>query len=216
MRVRKKKHTDERIAAQGRFLCAEPEKIKDDISLAFGRVAPTRLEIGCGKGSFIVGESARLPDRNFYALELISDVIVTALERYSEAEKEQDNVRFIIANAKNLLEYFPKKSLEAIYVNFCDPWPKAGHAKRRLTHRGFLKMYEELLTDDGVLRFKTDNEALFDFALEELEELGKTPDFVTRDLHASPYNEGNVVTEYEQNFSSKGFKIHMLQVKLNK
>ncbi|MBQ2827487.1 MAG: tRNA (guanosine(46)-N7)-methyltransferase TrmB [Clostridia bacterium] len=215
MRVRKKKHTDSRIEAQSRFLAPAAEKIKEDINAPFGRKAPVRLEIGCGKGGFIVGESQRLPGSDFYALELISDVIVTALEKYASEERENDNVRFIIANAKELREYFPEKSLSAIYVNFCDPWPKAGHAKRRLVHRDFIKMYSELLTDDGVLRFKTDNAPLFEFALEELEAMGKTPSFVTRDLHSTEMQKDNVMTEYEQKFSSQGVKICMLEVALN-
>ena len=217
MRVRKKKHGEQRIEAQKRYLCTDPGLIREDINAPFGRVAPLRLEIGCGKGGFILGESARLPDRNFYAVEMISDVMVTALEKYASENRsaETDNVRFIIANAGNLEQYFTGPSFETIYINFCDPWPKAGHAKRRLVHRDFLKMYREIALPGGRLRFKTDNGGLFDFAEEELASCGMRTVFHTRDLHSSLMARENVMTEYEAKFTGQGVRICMLEAELS-
>ena len=110
------------------------------------------------------------------------------------------------------MHIFERGSVDAIFLNFSDPWSKKGYAKRRLTHRRYLAMYLNLLRDGGKLRFKTDNVGLFDFSLEEIESMGLTPDIVTRDLHGSEWNEGNVVTEYEANFSALGVPINMLEV----
>ncbi len=170
------------------------------------------MEIGCGKGSFIVELARRHPDRNYIAVEKISDVILLAMEKAKAAELT--NVRFLIGDAGTLTEVFKKGDISRIYLNFSDPWPKAGYAKRRLTHRGFLEKYKSILTDDGEIHFKTDNRALFDFSLEEFEACGFALRNVTNDLHNSPYNEGNIVTEYETNFSAKGFTINRVEAYL--
>ena len=112
--------------------------------------------------------------------------------------------------AKALPRIFAPGTVDAIFLNFSDPWPKKGYAKRRLTHRKYLAMYMNLLKNGGTLRFKTDNVGLFNFSLEEIEAMGLTPSVVTRDLHASEWNEGNIMTEYERNFSEQGMKINML------
>lgn len=210
MRMRKKKHGEERLAA-----CAHLLKEKTDTPLSssltdFGFEAPLALEIGCGKGGFACGMAARHPEVCFYAMEKIPNVMVAALEKAvaSADEREVDNLRFIIANADDLESWFAPASLDVIYLNFSDPWPKERHARRRLTYRGYLFKYFKLLKPHGKICFKTDNVGLFDFSLSELEALGLTPLFVTRDLHHSPYSEGNVMTEYEKNFSEKGFPIH--------
>ena len=124
-----------------------------------------------------------------------------------------ENLSFLIGNAENLTEWLPAHSVDCLYLNFSDPWPKAGHKKRRLTHRIFLERYQTVLKKGGVLRFKTDNVGLFDFSLEEFETMGLTILEMTRDLHHSPMNEGNIMTEYERNFSEKGFPIHAVTVK---
>ncbi len=212
MRMRKKKHSDERLAACSALLCEKKEKPIASPLEDFGRQSEMHLEIGCGKGGFACGMAANYPDICFYAMERIPNVMINALER-AEAERANrtaDNLRFIIANAENLEEWFEEGSLDTIYLNFSDPWPKERHAKRRLTYRENLIRYFKLLKKGGKLRFKTDNVGLFDFTLSELSLLGVTPDAVTRDLHRSPMNEGNVMTEYEKNFSSQGYPIHML------
>ncbi len=212
MRMRNKKHRDERLAACGHLLITKPETpVRSSEDLFSGEARPLWLEIGCGKGDFAVGTASANPGVCLVAFERVSNVMVVAVEK-AEAAKESrpDNLRFAVADAAGLSEWFAEGSLDCICLNFSDPWPKKGYAKRRLTHRGFLEVYFKLLKPGGQLRFKTDNVGLFDFTLEELAAMGREPEIVTRDLHASPYNEGNVMTEYERNFSEKGFPIHML------
>lgn len=219
MRVRKKKHGSERILACSRFLIEDPRTLMDDPGAAFTKKRPIHLEIGCGKGSFAVGLSSARQDINLIAMEKVSDVAVTALERAASTENgRDDNLRFIIGDAKFLPEYFPEHSIDTIYINFCDPWPKKGHAKRRLTHRGFLDIYKHLLCENGMLIFKTDNEGLFDFSMEEFKEYGLEIVWHTKNLHAEE-NEiarNNIVTEYERNFSAKGFNICSAHVRFTK
>ena len=214
MRMRKKKNGAARLAACAALLCERPAAPIENSQADFGRDAPLHLEIGCGKGGFACGMAAAHPDVCFYALERVSDVMVLAAEKAMAraAERPGDNLRFILAGAVDLEAYFAPASLSVIYLNFSDPWPKKGYAKRRLTHRRFLRVYMRLLREGGCLRLKTDNTALFDFTLEELAAVGLTPDFVTRDLHASPYADGNVMTEYETNFSAQGIPICALSV----
>ncbi len=218
MRMRKKKHGAERLAAQSIYLVEKPESPITSPAPLFGREGEMHLEIGCGKGGFACGMAAKYPDVNFCAFERVQDVMVVAVEQAARRSEERtaDNLRFMIGDAATLIEWFAPASLDTIYLNFSDPWPKAKHAKRRLTERRLLKVYFDLLKDGGHLRFKTDNVPLFDFTLEELEALGIPTDYVTRDLHASPMNEENVRTEYEENFSSKGIKINALGVTIRK
>ena len=213
MRMRKKKHGAERLAANARYLLERPEAPLADPSALFGREAPTYLEIGCGKGGFASGMAEKYPGRNFLALEKISDVMVIAVEG-AEARREAreaDNLRFFIADAHDLPLWFAPASLDGIYLNFSDPWPKARHAKRRLTHRNFLAKYQRLLGSGGHLRFKTDNRALFDFSVEEFKEFGLEIIALSYDLHHSEY-ENEVQTEYEQKFSALGTPINFCEV----
>ena len=122
---------------------------------------------------------------------------------------------FIRMDAENICDVFEKDEIKKIYLNFSDPWPKKGHAKRRLTYRSFLEIYKKILKEDGILKFKTDNAGLFDFSIEEFEAFGAKIIWQTRDLHASEQNEENVMTEYEKNFSDKGFSICSAWVKFN-
>lgn len=210
MRMRKKKHGDERILACAELLIEAPETLKDDPKKPFSdKEKLLCLEIGCGKGNFAVGTTAKEHDINLIAMERVRDVCCLALEKAMACrDSRPDNLRFIIGNADHLEDWFPEKCLDRIYLNFSDPWPKAGHAKRRLTHRNYLSKYKKLLKDGGLLIFKTDNVGLFDFSLEEFAEFGLTVEWMTRDLHNSDRAEGNVMTEYEKNFSEKGFTIN--------
>lgn len=213
MRMRKKKHGAERIAACAHLLIEDPTVLAADPQVRFTEKRPLHLEIGCGKGNFACGMAAAHPDVNFIAMERVADVACLALEK-AEAAKESrpDNLRFLIGNAENLVEWFPPHSIDCLYLNFSDPWPKSGHAKRRLTHRIFLEKYKTVLKKGGVLRFKTDNVGLFDFSLEEFEAMGLPMTDLTRDLHNSPQNVGNVMTEYEKAWSEKGYPIHAVTV----
>lgn len=214
MRMRKKKNGAGRLAACAHLLCEKPESPIQNAAAHFQNGGELHLEVGCGKGGFACGMAKLHPGVNFYAMERVHDVMVLAVER-AEREKDErpDNLRFILGGAADLLTYFAPGSLSCIYLNFSDPWPKKGYAKRRLTHRNFLRLYFSLLCEGGELRMKTDNTGLFDFTLEEMEALGLSPYFVTRDFHRTPEAEGNVMTEYETNFSSQGIPICSLRVK---
>jgi tRNA (guanine-N7-)-methyltransferase len=170
------------------------------------------LEIGCGKGDFICGTAEKAPDVNFIAIERISDILMLAAEKV--AAKGLENVRLAVMNAALLDERFPPHCVDRIYLNFSDPWPKKGYAKRRLTHRGFLEKYRKILKENGSLFLKTDDLPLFEFSAEELTEFGFIITDMTNDLHGSVYAEDNVMTEYERNFSSAGKKINMLRAYL--
>ena len=217
MRMRKKKHGAERIEACAELRIADPSEMLSGFDQIFENGSPVHMEIGCGKGNFACGMAKKNPNVNFVAVERVADVCCIALEKAkaSANERESDNLRFLIGDAKILAENVKPHSLDCIYLNFSDPWPKKGHAKRRLTHRSFLEIYRSLLKDDGLLRLKTDNVGLFDFSLEEFEAVGATVVWQTRDLHASERAADNVMTEYEKNFSEKGFSICSAWVKFN-
>ncbi len=197
MRMRKKKHGAERIAACSELFLTERITPSEN---------PPELEIGCGKGAFILECAKRFPERRFIAMERISDVILIAAEKL-KAEQIQ-NVRLINGDAARLPEYFDPRSIGRIYLNFSDPWPKKGYSKRRLTHAGFLALYKQILLPGGEIILKTDNEGLFDFSLEQFSEAGFELSGLTRDLHHSELAADNIMTEYERNFSEKGFPIH--------
>lgn len=170
------------------------------------------LEIGCGKGDFATGYAARHPEVAFCAMERVVDVLMLAAEKAKAAEL--DNLLFLSKNAELLPAYFSEGEVDLLFLNFSDPWPKARHAKRRLTSPVFLDLYRRVLKPGAVLTLKTDNAALFDYSLETLPAAGFSVENVTRDLHKSQYNEGNIVTEYERNFSEKGFPIHRLEARM--
>ena len=212
--MRKKKNSESRLGACSDVLYAHncDTPMADPSSVVGKSGAPAFLEIGAGKGRFAVEMARRNPDCAYFAMERVTDCVVLAAERASSAEGGKiENLRFIIDTADNLLHIFEKGSIGKIFLNFSDPWSKKGYAKRRLTHRRYLALYMNLLSDGGELCFKTDNRALFDFSLEEIEAMGLKCDVVTYDLHASEWNEGNIMTEYEENFSSQGMSINMLE-----
>ncbi len=214
MRMRKKKNSESRLSACERYLFTS-DGVMEDPSSAFGKEgAPVYLEIGAGKGGFACKMAERHSDACYFAMERVTDCVVLGAELAASGQHgELNNLRFLIDTADNLLHIFAPGSVDAIFLNFSDPWSKKGYAKRRLTHRRYLAVYMNLLRDGGTLRFKTDNVGLFDFSLEEIEAMGLTPTIVTRDLHASRWNEGNIMTEYEKNFSEQGMKINMLEIR---
>ena len=206
MRMRTRSHLDDRIKACENIML---EKF-DDAARDFAGGFPLHIEIGCGKGRFIAETSKRNPDIRYIAVEKVSNVIVLAMEK--AVKEEVSNLRFMRGNFQILAESFPDKSVDRIYLNFSDPWPKKGYAKRRLTHGGFLEIYKRILKDDGEICFKTDNRELFDFSLESFPENGFELSEVTFDLHNSDF-EGNIMTEYEERFSQMGFPICRLVAK---
>ena len=211
MRVKKKKHGAERLEACGKIVIKDLRAEGNTSQQLFGNDNPIRIEIGCGKGDFIVGTAAKEPDVNFLALEKVSDVLMLAAEKVKKSELS--NIRACCVDAKELAEIFPEGSIDRIYLNFSDPWPKSRHEKRRLTYRTFLEIYKKILKPDGAVYFKTDNRGLFDFSLEEFKEFGMRLEKLTFDLHNSEYMEGNVMTEYERRFSGMGVPINRVEAR---
>jgi tRNA (guanine-N7-)-methyltransferase len=171
----------------------------------FGRQAPLHVELGTGKGDFISQLAERYPTVNFIGIEAQQDVLYSAAQKI--AEKGLTNVRLLVFDINNIENIFDEGEVDRFYINFCDPWPKKRHAKRRLTHVGFLEKYRKFLKKPGELHFKTDNRPLFDFSLEQFEEAGLKVQDVSFDLHAENPPD-NIMTEYERKFSGFGEKIN--------
>ena len=169
----------------------------------FGNDHPIRIEIGMGKGRFIHTLAAMNPDINYVGIEKYSSVLLRAIQKMEE--DPLPNLKFIRMDAENITDKFEEHEVDRIYLNFSDPWPKDRHAKRRLPSAEFLKRYDYILKPDGIIEFKTDNRDLFDFAVGELQGSKWEAQVVTYDLHNDPVlMEGNVMTEYEEKFSSMG------------
>ena len=180
------------------FVVHEPAAWKGKWGDVFGNDGPIHIEIGMGKGRFLMNLAAANPDINYIGIEKYSTVLLRAVQKM-EAQ-ELSNVRLIRMEAEEICEVFDKGEVAKIYLNFSDPWPKDRHARRRLTSSEFLARYRNFLAADGQLEFKTDNRSLFDFSLEQATEAGWTLQAVTFDLHHSEYAEGNIMTEYEARF----------------
>ena len=208
MRVRKKKNLDKRMQECSELLLKTPAEFKGRWSEKFGKNAPLFLEIGCGKGTFICEMAKQNPDVNFIAIERVEDVCVMAMEKV--LQEKISNVFFLSDDAKDICEIFDKNEIDRIYINFCDPWKKNKHAKRRLTHENFLTLYKNALPKDGEIHFKTDNQKLFEFSLNEMIAFGLKLKNISLDLHASEFS-GNIITEYEQSFMDKGQNIYRLE-----
>ena len=211
MRVRRKPWAAGEIA-QNSHMIHDPASFRGHWKDAFGNDNPIYLEIGCGKGQFLSRNSLRHPDVNFIGIERYSSVLLRAVEKFDTDEfNELTNVRFICMDAREIGDVFAPGEVERIYLNFSDPWPKARHARRRLTSTEFLARYEQVLKEGGLLEFKTDNTGLFDFSLEQISEAGWTLQAHTYDLHHNEeMNRGNIMTEYEEKFSAKGNPINKL------
>lgn len=219
MRMRRKRNFDARMEACGRLLlargangilnmkeAAENYRALIDFSAAFGNERSVALEIGCGKGGFVIELAKRTPDVNYLALEKMSNVILTPME---EVKKQQvENVRFLNIRAECLPCYIPEHSLDVIYLNFSTPLPKLGYATQRLTHRNFLQVYKKLLKAGGKIVQKTDDREFFDFSLEEYRACGFALEEVTYNLHEHGNPDWNIVTEYEQKWVERGLPIH--------
>ena len=210
--MRKKKHGSERIEACSDLLLSISTVNAETAAGAFPESAPDAplwMEIGCGKGAFVTGLEARHPEARMIAMERVADVAMLAMEKCKSLELA--NIRFLIGDAAKLWDTFEDHSIDRLYLNFSDPWPKAGHAKRRLTHRNFLTQYRRILKPEGAIFFKTDNRGLFDFSLEEFEACDFRLENLTYDLHNSEFAAENIMTEYEKNFSEKGFSINRVE-----
>ena len=219
MRMRKKKHLEERLGNISELLfisdledrnfnnaAENPEYI--DFDKWFGRSAPRFLEIGCGKGGFAVEYAKRNPETDIIAVEKDANVIVAACETAKNAEVR--NLRFIKCSAEYLPKYIRPQSIGQIFLNFSCPFPKNKYATHRLTHRRFLKIYKTLMLPGAEIHQKTDNMKLFEFSVESFSQNGFALKNVSLDLHSSDF-EGNIETEYEHKFASQGFPIYRLE-----
>ena len=195
------------VIAESILVLHEPEKQKGNWQQVFGNDHPVHIEIGMGKGRFICEMAKTHPDINYIGIEKYSSVLLRAIQKMEE--EPLPNLLFIRMDAENIDEVFGLDEVDRIYLNFSDPWPKDRHAKRRLPSKEFLARYDRFLKKDGVLEFKTDNRGLFDFAVEELPQAGWKLVKITYDLHHDEeMMQGNVMTEYEQKFSSMGNPIY--------
>ena len=191
------------VMAANEYVFTEPEGMAGTWSQVFGNSNPVHIEIGMGKGRFITTLAGMNPDINYVGIEKYSSVLLRAVEKQDELCLP--NLRFIRMDAENITSVFGKEEVDRIYLNFSDPWPKDRHAKRRLTSRQFFARYDEILKSTGRVEFKTDNRPLFDFSVEEVNEAGWKLSVCTYDLHNDEkLMEGNVMTEYEERFSSQG------------
>lgn len=215
MRLRRKPWIDEAILDFADFVYTKGKSPSEDIkgrwNEVFGRKAPLYVELGTGKGDFISRTALAHPEANFIGIELQQDVLYYAAKKVKALELP--NVRLMVFDITSIENIFAPGEVDRFYINFCDPWPKARHAKRRLTYIAFLEKYRHLLKPNGELFFKTDNRPLFDFSLEQFKEANLEISALTYDLHNSEYAEGNIMTEYERKFSGFGEKINRCQVR---
>lgn len=203
MRLRNVKGAREALAESG-YVEAEPETNRGAWREVFGNENPIHMEIGMGKGRFLLEMAARYREINYIGVEMYASVLVRAVEKLKDVP-ELPNLRLLNVPAETLEAVFVPGEVDRIYLNFSDPWPKARHAKRRLTSPSFLKRYEGILKEGGLLEFKTDNRDLFAYSLESVEQSGWKLLGSTFDLHKDPeLCRENVMTEYEQKFSGQG------------
>ncbi|MCC2253045.1 tRNA (guanosine(46)-N7)-methyltransferase TrmB [Ruminococcus sp. CLA-AA-H200] len=211
MRLRNIPRADGTIRAH-KAVIKRPEDQRGCWGQVFGNKNPLRIEIGTGKGQFILQMAKLHPEINYVGIERYSSVLLRAVEKFDTEEfKDLQNVRFVCMDARRIEEVFAENEVDRIYLNFSDPWPKARHAKRRLTSTEFLERYEKVLRPDGVLEFKTDNTELFNFSLEQVKEAGWMLTNFTYDLHHNEeMNKDNIQTEYEEKFAGRGNPINKL------
>ena len=210
MRLRHKPYAMEMIETYPQFVIADPEAYKGSWGKLFGNDNPIHIEVGTGRGRFIYEMAKAHPHINYIGIEKFSSVVVDALQKL--IDEEVPNLKLINKDAKDLTVFFESEEIDRVYLNFSDPWPKARHEKRRLTYKSFLRNYEQVLVKDGEIHFKTDNQGLFEYSLMSLAEYGMLLHYISLDLHNSDF-EGNIMTEYEEKFSSKGNRIYRVEAR---
>ncbi|POH15540.1 tRNA (guanosine(46)-N7)-methyltransferase TrmB [Fructilactobacillus sanfranciscensis] len=192
------------MEAHPEYLITEPEKLIGKWESRFKKSQPIHVEVGSGKGQFIIGMAKKHPEINYIGIDLQDSVLAMAVQK--AVEGELDNVQLILTDGANVDTFFEKGEVSKVYLNFSDPWPKSRHEKRRLTYKTFLKSYENILPDNSELEFKTDNRGLFEYSLVSLNNYGMKFKMVSLDLHHSDEETiaENVETEYEEKFKQKG------------
>lgn len=208
MRLRRNWQGEAKLPAMPGVLGAEPEVLRAGWSTEFGGIHPVHVEIGMGKGEFLLTMAEKNPDVDFIGVERVLTVLYIAAEKYQK--KPLTNLRFLSTDARALEYCFLPGQVDRIYLNFSDPWPKQRHAQRRLTAAPLLAAYRRILAPGGQLHLKTDQERFFDFSLGELVRGGWSVGKINRDLHASGFD-GNIETEYERRFLRQGQPIYRLE-----
>ncbi|MCR4721466.1 MAG: tRNA (guanosine(46)-N7)-methyltransferase TrmB [Lachnospiraceae bacterium] len=193
------------VIEKSNYAVKEPERFRGRWSVFFGNNNPLHVELGMGKGRFVMDMARQNPDINFIGIERQESVLLRAVEKMEEAPLP--NVALVLYEGDNIEEMLGEHEIDKIYLNFSDPWPKERHAKRRLTSDRFFPRYDHVLKKEGTIEQKTDNKELFAYSLDSAAACGWRILFQTEDLHGSPYAEGNVMTEYEEKFSANGNKI---------
>ncbi|KXT77339.1 tRNA (guanine46-N7-)-methyltransferase [Streptococcus sp. DD13] len=201
---------EELLARHPETVISNPETCKGKWSELFGNDHPIHIEVGSGKGRFITGMAVAHPEINYIGIDIQQSVLSYALDKVLESELP--NVRLLLVDGSALTNFFADGEVDRLYLNFSDPWPKTRHEKRRLTYRSFLQTYEEILPPNGEIHFKTDNRGLFEYSLSSFSRYGMVLEQVWLDLHASGF-EGNVMTEYEEKFSSRGQVIFRVEAR---
>ena len=204
MRLRNNPKAYEIMNENSDFVVIEPENFKNNWKDIFGNDQPIYIEIGMGKGDFIYQNACNYPDINFIGIEKYPSVLAAAINKINQQDKKVTNLRLIRYDAIELEKVFSEKEVDKIFLNFSDPWPKSRHAKRRLTSNKFLDVYRKILVYNGVIEFKTDNQGLFEYSLISLNQYPMDLEYVSLNLHNSPENETNIMTEYERKFCTKG------------
>lgn len=211
MRMRKKKNLDSRLAACAPVMAAEPETLRGNWHTLFGEKRPLHLEIGCGKGRFVMELARRNPDIHYVAIEKEEGALILATEQ--AMTRGLTNLRFLSFDAALLGDIFAPGEVDRIYLNFSDPWHKSRQRRRRLTHADYFDVYDSILKEDGEVCFKTDNQKLFEWSLSSICEYGWLVQNISLDLHASPLAAENIMTEYEEKFSAQGYRIYRLEAR---
>lgn len=208
MRLRNIKGSHEAIE-NSTYCIQNPEDQKGNWHALFSNTNPIHMEIGMGKGKFIMELASKNTEINYLGVERYTSVLFRALQKMET--ESLTNLKFLCVDAKTLSEIFAPDEIDKIYLNFSDPWPKDRHAKRRLTSGVFLSCYDSILKPEGTIEFKTDNKGLFDFSMEEFPANGWKINAFTTDLHKdASMNQGNIMTEYEEKFSAMGNPIYKL------
>ncbi|MBV4446661.1 MAG: tRNA (guanosine(46)-N7)-methyltransferase TrmB [Clostridium tyrobutyricum] len=210
MRLRKKWWARPEMESS-RLTVVKPQEYKGKWREEFKNSQDIYLELGCGRGRFLCDNASNNKDINYIGIDLKDEVLIYALRRAIDMEME--NVRIVPMNINNIEEVFDRDEISRIYVNFCNPWPKERHKKRRLTHTRLLEKYKIFLKPEGEIWFKTDNLELFNESQNYFKESGFNIQYLTYDLHKSNFK-GNITTEYEQKFIGLGMKIMFLIVKM--
>lgn len=203
MRLRNNPKAYDIMNENSHFVILEPESYKGQFQKLFDKAQPLYIEIGMGKGDFIYENALKHPEINFIGIEKFPSVLAAAINKMNK-KNIPTNLKLMKYDAIELANIFSREEIDQIYLNFSDPWPKSRHAKRRLTSKSFLDVYQNILKKDGKIEFKTDNRGLFEYSLISINQNKMSLDYISLDLHHSDEAETNIMTEYERKFSVNG------------